>query len=487
MISPDNTTGRSLARVARNIASLLTSDVINRATTFVMYAVVARYAGARSFGQLSLGILLVYTFQVLACGGLPTLITRELATRKRRTAKYLVASSVVVALTSILATLAMVLFTVLMQYEADTSTVLLILAIGLAPQSLATIAEAVFRSWECMHYIAYANVPINLAKMAGAFLLLRNGYGVNAVAMLVVGCRAATLLVEWALLAWRLPRFVMRIDLGFARRLAIGGATFLGIDGLIAVWGSLDSVLISKMCGETDVGLYSAAWQLLVPASLLFTSMVSSVFPLMCQKVKADQGALGDFVKWMVELLCLVGFPMAIGLFFLAEPSLLLLYGDAEFIAAASIVHVLLAVVVLQAVTNVLGYALWAGLQERISLRIVAVNVVVNLVLGVVLTYYFGVIGAAFASLATWAVNAIQTYLAFARFSSRVSIVEAAWKAAVASLAMVGCFVALQSSGMVMASVTASVAYIAVVAALLVAAAGGVREFCSDFFSPLVE
>ena len=74
MTSPVREPESVVARFAGNVASLLTSDVLNKATTFAIYAMVSRYVGMHSFGQLSLGLLLLYTFQVFATIGLPTLL-----------------------------------------------------------------------------------------------------------------------------------------------------------------------------------------------------------------------------------------------------------------------------------------------------------------------------------------------------------------------------------------------------------------------------
>src|SRR3954463_4653308 len=77
-----------MRRVVINAMSLLTSDVLNKAATFMVYALVGRYCGARAFGQLSLGLMLLYTFQVFASAGLPTLITRDVAKMPRSAGRY---------------------------------------------------------------------------------------------------------------------------------------------------------------------------------------------------------------------------------------------------------------------------------------------------------------------------------------------------------------------------------------------------------------
>ena len=97
----------SVRKIAGNLVSLLTSQVATRATTFVLYALVARYLGAFEFGQLSLAITLFFIAQVLAEAGLRTLITREVTKDRTKTDLYLVNGSAVVVVFSLLSLAAM--------------------------------------------------------------------------------------------------------------------------------------------------------------------------------------------------------------------------------------------------------------------------------------------------------------------------------------------------------------------------------------------
>ena len=77
-----------LLKTGRNALSILTSDVMNRVTSFVLYALVARHLGAQQFGQLALALTLFYTAQVFAVAGVKTLIVRQVATDRARTNRH---------------------------------------------------------------------------------------------------------------------------------------------------------------------------------------------------------------------------------------------------------------------------------------------------------------------------------------------------------------------------------------------------------------
>ena len=75
---PDRPKGAA-RRTAFNVASLLTTNVVYKATTFLTYMLVARYLGAHQFGQLALAVALLFSWNKFALVGLKTLLTREVA------------------------------------------------------------------------------------------------------------------------------------------------------------------------------------------------------------------------------------------------------------------------------------------------------------------------------------------------------------------------------------------------------------------------
>ena len=91
----------SLLKTGGNALSILSSDVMNRATSFILYALVARHLGANEFGQLMVALTLFYTFQVFAVGGLKTLIIRQVAKDRTQTAAYFVNGCAIVMVSSL--------------------------------------------------------------------------------------------------------------------------------------------------------------------------------------------------------------------------------------------------------------------------------------------------------------------------------------------------------------------------------------------------
>jgi O-antigen/teichoic acid export membrane protein len=435
-LQPPKATRNSVRRLAGNAVSILASDAANRATTFLLYLLIARYVGAFEYGQFSLGLTFFQTFQLLAIGGMKILITREVARDKEKAGLYLVNGSAVVVLLSAVSFTLMALLARVLQYAPDTAGAILWLSLGLMPYALATVADALFQARERMQYITYANVLVNGFKVGLGFLVLSRGYGLSAVVILLFGAHVVAMGIKWGFLVRYVVRPRIKIDVGFCRNMLNSTATFLGIDGLIAILSSFNVILLSKLAGELEVGLFNAANQLLVPMALVFESILIGAFPRMCQSYEPSLRGLKRISERLLELLLAMVVPVAVGLFALAGPILLLLYGDEGFLPAASALCILVGALVTRVFTQVLGRVLLASLQEKKTLRILAVDVLASVILGPILISRHGLMGAALTSLLVQVVDLVQHYVPVSRMFSGIPVGSLIWRPVAASAVM---------------------------------------------------
>jgi len=468
----------SVRTIAGNAVSLLASDTASRAATFVLFALVARHLSTYEFGQVALGLSLVRSFQLLAVAGLQTLITREVAKDPAKTGHFLANGSAVVIITSLLSVAALFLFTRVMAYAPSTTSSILLLSLGLLPYSLSVICDAVFRAREKMQYIAYSNLLANAMRIALAFLLLVRGYGLYPLTVVLVLAHVVALGSKW----WLLLRYVARprlvVDVRSCTALARSTATFLGINGLNAVMNSLGVVLISKYVGEVGVGLYAAARQLTVPIELVSQSVVTSVYPTMVRSFEPTYERLRQITERLLQSLTAVVLPAVIGLYFLAEEALAFVYGSSDFSGAAVVLRILVWTMILRVSSKVFGLVLVASLRERVTLRILAIDLVAALIFGLVLISRFGIVGAAVSTLMVRSVDFIQRYVRVRRpFQSRIAFGRMVWQPIVASLCMVACLAMLSGRHLLLSITSAGVAYLSVLALLMIRSAGGLDHF----------
>lgn len=448
----------------------------SRAITFILYALVGRRLGAYEFGQMSLALTLFSTAQLIAAAGLKTLLTREVAKDRARTGLYLTSGSVVVLLSSLLSLTALWLFVKAMGYSADTASVILLLGLALFPYSLAAVCEGVFQAWEQMHYIAFAELSVNAVKLITAFLLLGRGWGLTQLISLLVLSYTTIVVIEWMIMLTRIVRPRLRVNVGFGLDMVRTTSTFLGIDVVISIATNANIILLSKLAGETQVGIYSAAAQLMVPITLFFNSTALSIFPMMCRGFEPTFSSLKRISERLIEMLLIAGMPVLVGLLFLSPLALNLIYGHRDLTDAATVLPVLAWTIIASALTSVLGQVLLASMRERVNLRIVLVDVIATFILSVILISEFGIMGAAVSVLLVKLIDVTQHLLAISRLPLTISYGRLFWRPMLAASFMAAYLAMMRGQQSLLTAASAVVVYAAVLGVLAVWSAGGIGQ-----------
>ena len=450
---------------------------MNRATNFVLYALVGRHLGAHEFGQLSLALTLFYIFQVVAVAGLKTLIIRQVTKDRTQTGLYFISGLAIVTVSSLFSVAMTFGFVRSMHYPADTALVILLLSLGLFPYAISAVCEGIFQAWEQMRFIPCVNVPVNVAKVGAAFFLLRGRSRLYAVVLTLLSSFLVTALVEVSILFRKYSRRPPPVDFGFCLATFRSAVTFLGIDGTIAIMSSLNVLLLSKLATETDVGLYSAAMQLMVPLLLVYQSAGQSIFPLMCRKIEPGFQSLKRIAMQVIELLLILALPAVAGMFFLGDRVLGILYRNPAFLQAFPVLRIVAWTLVSQIFTSVLGQVLVASHREKITLRIVVVDTIVNLLVGWPLISMLGLRGAALALLVTRLVDCCQHYIPVSRLFSGIPLARIIWKPILAAVCMAAYLALTLKGAAILRGVSATVIYAATLTALFIWASGGLRQF----------
>jgi O-antigen/teichoic acid export membrane protein len=475
--------GRGVKRKVGNAASLFANDAVQRAITFVIYMLISRYLGAEEFGQLSLTLAIFYLLQSLAPAGLKILVMREVARDRSATNQYFINGSLVAMVTSILALGILLIFLSLAGYSQDTVNIVLLISVGLIPFSMAAISEAIFQAWEQIRFITVANVPLNIARGLIAFWLLSRNGDLISIGYLFLATYVVTLLVEWSLYFLFIARPELKIDLRFSFDLLRSSATFLALQSVIAVLGSFLLIVLSKIASETDAGFYNAASQIMSPIILFCQSIAMSLFPAMCRRYDAGLSPFRNFSEQLAEILNIFTIPAAVGLFVLAEPILILLYGNKEFLAATTVLQISAGILIFKGITSVLGRMLIASKNENTLFKILIIELIIHVILGIAMTLWLGLIGAAIATLLTAVLEVILHIVPVWRALKGFHLEASLWKPLIASLGMAAfiTFVRGAGAGIVVILLSAVMIYAMIWLALSIWTAGGFQQLKSNY------
>ncbi|MEY4566306.1 MAG: hypothetical protein RLY14_1276 [Planctomycetota bacterium] len=401
-------------KIGINAIAILSGEMLSKVSTYFVYFIVGHYAGAEVFGQLALGLSLLYTFHVFAVAGLPTLITRKVSMNPETSFQVLYNGYLAALLPSLLSILAMCIFTLAMNYQSATSQTILLLSLALLPYSLTMIAEAVIRGREQMSWIVAGNLPGSILLVGGSYIAMSSGASVVVLAGIVVLSRTFSFFMM-QVCCWLAIKSFSPQSISFreAWKLLSDSLVFFWSDGVAAIAVSLNSVLLSKYASEREVGYLSASFQLLQPMAMIYRSVGHSCFPALVRAATAGSSQLANLCSMMISGLLRIAMPATLIVFWTGKDLLSFAYGNADFEEAGRILQILSVTLLLDPLNPILGHGLWAKGKERLVLRIVIVNFLVTAVLGFWLISRYGIDGAAWSIVIASVVNVLQHILYF--------------------------------------------------------------------------
>jgi PST family polysaccharide transporter len=143
---------------------------------------------------------------------------------------------------------------------------------------------------------------------------------------LVIGYLAGTAAMSavlWLLVPFR-PR--LRIERAALPGLLRFGGAITVLDVLSALIANIDYVLIGRVLGAADLGLYTLGFRL--PELLIMNLSVVAGLVLFPSFAGLDRRAMGDAFLTSLRYTLMVAVPLAVALAMLAEPLVLTLFGD---------------------------------------------------------------------------------------------------------------------------------------------------------------
>jgi O-antigen/teichoic acid export membrane protein len=361
--SPQSATARA---VAANTLVRLGSFAVSKAILLLVTVYLARYLGARGFGQYAFVLSYLAFFQILTDSGLQPAVLKQLhwpdRERAARVFGNVLAGKLVLCAFAVVACRA---GAVLMGFPPSVAQAATIAGLGLFA-SVGDSLGAVFQAGLKQQYIAAAEVAEQLVSAGLIAAAIAFDAGLN-------GIFAATVVGNFTRFGvkWWFGRRLVPIRLRPSRELSLEllaqgwPLTFAAV--LNITLGNLDVVLLQHLSGASAVGIYAAGKRLVSPLGLVPGTYVAAFYPVLLGYARAGDGRpLERSLRLSLKALLGVLVPIATILTVLAVPVSRLLYG-AEFTATAGVLALLGWFPVLMTVQMLGDYLLISLGRERLT------------------------------------------------------------------------------------------------------------------------
>jgi O-antigen/teichoic acid export membrane protein len=391
--------------VARNSGVGVVAQVAVKGLSFAFSVVILRNLGAEAYGQYAAVLAFGAMFLFVADLGLSPYLVREVARLRDAPGGKLETErlyATVVRLRLCLSVVAALLLIIAAWATGRPPVMVGAIALGTLGLMLYGVqgtSEAMLAGLERLDIASGAKVINQLVFviLGGLALVLGLGYYGLIIANLV-GIAAITYF------CWKAVRLLRIQPRGPATRPSISilraSIPFGIITFALGLSYKFDSVLLNITRSDAETGYYSAAYNLVFSAAVLSNVLNSSLYPSLTRKAATTNAGLDELYERVLRYLMIMAFPIATGIFVLADQLVTALYTD-SYLPAIPALRVIIWAVPLMFASEFLGYlAVIQHRERRVATAIIAstgLNVGVNLIL----VPAFGLMAAAAVTVAT--------------------------------------------------------------------------------------
>lgn len=374
-----------LRRVLNNTALSLASQLITWTSTLLLMAAYGRYLGATKFGELYFAVTFAALVGFPVDLGFNQQIIRDVAQAPEKAQRYLTAALVLKSALWFPLYGAMLAVASALGYSTEQRALIAICGLVLWSSALSSAFGAIHSGHHRSGLAAIATVVEKGLGAAVAILLLREGAGVEAMAVVLLGGSLAGLAWQ-AFWYGRLVGITPHWDSAVARGLVRAGVPFLAYGVLGVLYYRIDTVMLSLMTNVEVVGWYGASYRLFDTLTFVPALIVSAtIAPVMAKYSISNVQHLRVAIDKSMMVMILIIFPVATGMIVAAPNIIGFLYHRADFTPAVPVLQALAPGLVALYLNSVLATILISTGNER-KLPIMAgialvFNVTANLLL----------------------------------------------------------------------------------------------------------
>ncbi len=396
-----------VANIAKNTSYLTLALILQKAISFTYFTLLARYIGPASLGQYYFAISFTTVFAILIDLGFANVLTREIAKRQDEAQRWL---GNILALKIPLSILALTLVIILINwlgYDIAVKQLVYISAISMVLDSFTSTFFATIRGFHNLKYESISSVVFQIIVLTiGYGALLLGGELIFAMIALAI---ASTFNFAYSL---AIVIFKLRIKIKllyeklFIKEILIISWPFALYAIFQRLYTYLDSVFLSFLAGDVQVGLYQIAFKVIFALQFLPMAFVASLYPAMSAYWQGNREQLLISFERALNYLTIISLPIIVGGVVLGN-KIILLFKDG-FQEALWPLRISIIALFFIFINFPIGSLLNACDRQKRNTWNMGIVMIASLILNLILIPRFQAIGASITVLAT---NALMTFL----------------------------------------------------------------------------
>ena len=395
------------SKILENIGWLFFDKILRMGLGLLIGVWIARYLGPEQFGSLSFAIAFTWLFGAISTLGLPEIVVRDLVRKPDTKLETLGTAAALLFLGGVL-TYCLILITIFWIRPEDQLAKILVAILGSTMLFKASeIAVYWFESQVISKYTVWVQNGSFLIFAGIKVLLILNSTPLIAFAWITLGEALIAAIMLSIMLGIHGPRLrQLCVSLARAKILLKDSWPLLLSSIAVVVYMKIDQIMLGQMVGDEAVGIYSAAVRISEVWYFIPTMIVASVFPAILKARNSSEEQYYKKLQHLFDLMLWLSIGIALPMTFLSESVIKILFGE-TYLDASSIlsIHIWASVFVFLGVAS----SKWFIAENRqiLSFQRTTIGALANVILNFLFIPQFQAVGAATATIISYAIATI--------------------------------------------------------------------------------
>lgn len=314
-----------ISNIARNTSYLTLALILQKIISFTYFTLLARYLGPGQLGKYYLAISFTTIFAIFIDLGFANVLTREVAKSQARAERWLGNVLWLKIPLAALAVAAVFISANTLGYDLLTRQLIYISCFSMVLDSFTTTFFAVIRGFHNLKYESLSSIVFQLIVLTVGYSALLLGGGLKPAMAALALASAYNFLYAWWVIRKKVGVAVRALyDRALIKEILIISWPFAAYAILQRLYTYLDSVLLSILAGDEQVGLYQVAFKIIFALQFLPMAFTASLYPALSSYWHNNREQLAVSFERAMNYLIIISVPIIVGAVILADKIVLL-------------------------------------------------------------------------------------------------------------------------------------------------------------------
>ncbi len=397
-------------KIMKNSVAILVGRVYHALLNLVAVGLIARYLKVEKFGDYAFILAVCTVFMVITDMGIHRIGIREMSRDLSRANDIFWASSFAKAMLSLLTFLGIALTINLMSNDKEVIHATYICAVAVIVFFLGDIFLANYIAFERMGYAALSHFVEGTTYLLFVALFIHLDLGLNGIFWALLFSYIARIIFGFVVTQKNFFNLRFSLNPSMAYYLVKEGFP-IGINRILQKASvRIDTILIKLMRSRAEVGIYHGPYRIILTLVLVPQSITEALFPMISRLAVESKDAVSQVLERSFKFMLIMVIPFSMVMISFSNMIIHIVLGK-EFVKAIPVLQIFSIVWGIMFFNELFTKFLSASNRQVLATKAMAICLGINVILDVILIYFYGYLGAVIATLFAELSLSISAYL----------------------------------------------------------------------------